>query len=71
MWRPQRQWPKGNMVERNPVNEKSAPPSYHEALTIVSVPGAMVKDEVVAKLVAMGFTARSLYLFKLCSCLSI
>ena len=34
-------------------------------------PRAIVNDEVVAKLVAMGFTARSLYLFKLCSCLSI
>ncbi len=71
MWRPQRQWSKGNMVERNPVNEKSAPPSYHEALTIVSVPGAMVKDEVVAKLVAMGFTARSDALIPFNFCLSI
>ena len=44
------------MLERN---EQTAPPSYHEALDIVSVPSAMVKDEVVAKLVAMGFSTRS------------
>ena len=44
------------MLERN---EQTAPPSYHKALDIVSVPRAMINDEVVAKLVAMGFSTRS------------